>query len=73
MLRCAIFFLMLALIATLLDFCGVTSRSWEEAQFLFFLFLVFAVLSFLRSAVRRSTIGTATTSKWAAQDDPVSK
>jgi hypothetical protein len=31
------------------------------------------VLSFLRSAVRRSTIGTATTSKWAAQDDPVSK
>jgi uncharacterized membrane protein YtjA (UPF0391 family) len=56
MLRFAIFFLVLALIAALLDFAGVANYSWEGAQVLFFLFLVFAMLSFLRGAVRRSSL-----------------
>jgi uncharacterized membrane protein YtjA (UPF0391 family) len=73
MLRCALFFLVLALIAAVLDFGGVAHYSWEGAQVLFFLFLVFAVLSFLSGAVRRSTRGTATATRWSSQDEPVAK
>ena len=47
MLRLAILFLVVALIAAFLGFGGVASFSWEGARILFFVFLVLAVLSFL--------------------------
>jgi uncharacterized membrane protein YtjA (UPF0391 family) len=47
MLRLAILFLVIALIAAFLGFGGVESLSWAGAKILFFIFLVLAVLSFL--------------------------
>lgn len=47
MLRLAIVFLVVALIAAFLGFGGVASLSWAGAKILFFIFLVLAVLSFL--------------------------
>jgi uncharacterized membrane protein YtjA (UPF0391 family) len=47
MLRLAIVFLVVALIAALFGFGGVASLSWEGAKILFFIFLVLAVLSYL--------------------------
>lgn len=47
MLRLAIVFLVVALIAAFLGFGGVASLSWEGAKILFIIFLVLAVLSFL--------------------------
>ena len=52
MLRWAIVFLVIALIAAFLGFGGVASLSWEGARILFFVFLVLAVLSFLGGAFR---------------------
>lgn len=47
MLRLAILFLVIALIAAFLGFGEVASFSWVGARILFFVFLVLAVLSFL--------------------------
>jgi len=47
MLRLAILFLIIALLAAFFGFGGVASYSWEGAKILFFIFLVLAVLSYL--------------------------
>jgi uncharacterized membrane protein YtjA (UPF0391 family) len=54
MLRLAILFFVIALIAAFIGFGGVASYSWEGAKILFFIFLVLAVLSFLGHGYRRS-------------------
>jgi len=54
MLRLAILFFVVALIAAFIGFGGVASYSWEGAKILFFIFLVLAVLSFLGHGYRRS-------------------
>jgi uncharacterized membrane protein YtjA (UPF0391 family) len=46
-------FLVIALIAGLFGFVGVASYSWAGAQVLFFVFLVLAVLAFVRGYVLR--------------------
>jgi uncharacterized membrane protein YtjA (UPF0391 family) len=53
MLRFAIVFLVIALIAGLLGFGAVASYSWEGAKILFVVFLILAVLSFLGHVFRR--------------------
>ena len=53
MLRLAIVFLVIALIAALFGFGGVAAISWEGAKILFFIFLILAVLSFLGHGIRR--------------------
>jgi uncharacterized membrane protein YtjA (UPF0391 family) len=55
MLRLAVLFLMIALIAALFGFVGVASYSWEGAKILFFVFLVLAVLSFVVGGSRGRT------------------
>lgn len=56
MLRLAVVFLVVALIAGLFGFGGIEHYSWEGAKILFFVFLVLAVLSFLGGrAFRRSS------------------
>jgi uncharacterized membrane protein YtjA (UPF0391 family) len=52
MLRLAIVFLVVAMIAALFGFGGIEHYSWEGAKILFFIFLVLAVLSFLGGAFR---------------------
>ena len=52
MLRFALVFLSIALIA---GFIGVASYSWEGAKILFFVFLVLAVVSFLVGGSRQRT------------------
>jgi uncharacterized membrane protein YtjA (UPF0391 family) len=47
MLRLAVLFLVIALIAVLLGFAGVANFSWEAAKIVFVIFLVLAVVSFL--------------------------
>lgn len=47
MLRLAIIFLVVALIAALFGFGLVADYSWAGAKILFFVFLVLAVLSYL--------------------------
>ena len=49
MLRLAVIFLVIALIAAFLGFGGVASMSWAGAKILFLIFLVLAVLSALGS------------------------
>ena len=53
MLRLAIAFLVIALIAGFLGFGGVAAFSWEGAKILFVIFLILAVLSFLGHGFRR--------------------
>ncbi|MEN6498100.1 MAG: DUF1328 domain-containing protein [Thermoguttaceae bacterium] len=47
MLRLAIAFLIVALLAAFLGFGGVASYSWAGAKILFAIFLILAVLSYL--------------------------
>jgi uncharacterized membrane protein YtjA (UPF0391 family) len=47
MLRLAIIFLVISLIAAFFGFGGVAAYSWEGAKILFVVFLILAVLSFL--------------------------
>ncbi len=47
MLRLAVTFLVIALIAAFFGFGNVASLSWAGAKIVFFVFLVLAVLSFL--------------------------
>ena len=53
MLRLAIVFLVIALIAAFLGFGGVAALSWGGARILFVVFLILAVLSFLGHGFRR--------------------
>ena len=53
MLRLAIVFLVIALIAAFLGFGNVANFSWEGAKILFVVFLILAVLSFLGHGFRR--------------------
>ena len=55
MLRLGVLFFVIALIAALFGFVGVTSYSWEGAKILFFVFLVLAVLSFVVGGSRGRT------------------
>lgn len=54
MLRLAILFLVIALIASLFGFGGVAGVSMEASRILFFIFLVLAVLFFLGNFLRGS-------------------
>jgi uncharacterized membrane protein YtjA (UPF0391 family) len=54
MLRLAIVFLVIALIAGFFGYAGVASLSFQGAQLLFFIFLVLAVLFFLGNFLRGS-------------------
>ena len=56
MLRLALLFLVIALIAALFGFVGVEAVSMEGARIFFFVFIVLAVLSFLGGMVRRPPI-----------------
>ncbi|HEY4759829.1 MAG TPA: DUF1328 domain-containing protein [Thermoguttaceae bacterium] len=47
MLRLAIIFLVISLLAAFFGFAGVANYSWAGAKILFFIFLVLAVLSYL--------------------------
>lgn len=52
MLRLAVIFLILALVAALLGFGLVADFSFAAAKILFFVFIVLAVLSFLGGSLR---------------------
>ena len=53
MLRLAILFLVISLIAALFGFGGIEGVSFSAAKILFFVFIVLAILSFLGGAFRR--------------------
>ena len=53
MLRLAVLFLVIALIAGFLGFGGVAALSWDGAWIFFVIFLILAVLSFLGHGYRR--------------------
>jgi len=55
MLRLAVVFLVVALIAAFLGYGGVESLAWEGAKILFFIFLILAVLSFFVGGYRRGS------------------
>jgi len=55
MLRWAIVFLVIALIASLFGFGFVSSMSFDAAKILFFVFIVLAVLAFLGGVLNRGT------------------
>ena len=55
MLRLALVFLVIALIASLFSFGIVANYSFEFARILFFLFLVLAVVAFIADAFRGRT------------------
>lgn len=52
MLRLALLFFVIALIAAFLGFGGVAFLSWEFGKILFFVFIVLAVLALLGGALR---------------------
>lgn len=56
MLRLAVIFLVVALIAAFLGFGGVASYSWEGAKMLFYIFIILAVLSALVGRSRRPIV-----------------
>jgi len=55
MLRLAIAFLVIALIAGFFGFAQVADLSWDGAKILFVVFLILAVLSFVGYGFRRRT------------------
>lgn len=56
MLRLAVLFLVIALIAALFGFGGVEGISMDAARIFFFVFIVLAVLSFLGGSLRRPPV-----------------
>ena len=52
MLRLALLFLVVALLAALFGFGMVAGIAWDAARILFFVFLILAVISFLAGAFR---------------------
>ncbi len=55
MLRWAIVFLVIALIAAVFGFGMVSGIAWDAAKILFFVFIVLAVLSFLGGFMQRGS------------------
>ncbi len=55
MLRLALTFLLISLVAALCGFGGVASLSFEGARILFFIFLVLAVVFFVGNLSRGTT------------------
>jgi uncharacterized membrane protein YtjA (UPF0391 family) len=55
MLRFAVVFLVIALVAAFLGFGGVANLSFEGAKIFFVIFLILAVLSFLGHGYRRGS------------------
>jgi uncharacterized membrane protein YtjA (UPF0391 family) len=53
MLRLAVVFLVICLIAALLGYGGISGLAWEGARIFFFIFLVLAVLTFVVGWNRR--------------------
>jgi uncharacterized membrane protein YtjA (UPF0391 family) len=53
MLRLAILFLVIALIAAFLGWGGVAALSWEGAKIMFVIFIILAVISFAGYGYRR--------------------
>lgn len=53
MLRLAVLFLVIAIIAAIFGFGGIAQFSWDGARILFFVFIVLAILSFLGGMFRR--------------------
>jgi uncharacterized membrane protein YtjA (UPF0391 family) len=53
MLRLAIAFLVIALIAAFFGFANVAALSWDGAKILFVVFIILAVLSFLGHGLRQ--------------------
>jgi uncharacterized membrane protein YtjA (UPF0391 family) len=53
MLRLAIVFLVIALLAALFGFGLVANLSYDAAKILFFIFLILALVSFITGAMRR--------------------
>jgi uncharacterized membrane protein YtjA (UPF0391 family) len=56
MLRLALLFLVIALVAALFGFRGVAHISWGGAKILFFIFLVLAVVTALGGYLRRPPV-----------------
>jgi uncharacterized membrane protein YtjA (UPF0391 family) len=56
MLRLAVAFLVIALIAAFLGYGGVEGLAFSGAKILFFIFLVLAVLSFLGGSFRNRNV-----------------
>jgi uncharacterized membrane protein YtjA (UPF0391 family) len=56
MLRLALAFLVVAIIAALFGFGFVANMSYDAARILFFVFIVLAVLSLLGGALRRPPV-----------------
>ena len=54
MLRLAVIFLVIALIAAFLGYGSVANYSYEGARIFFFIFIILAVLSFMGGRFRRS-------------------
>jgi len=54
MLRLAIVFLVIALIAALFGFGLVGAIAWDAAKILFFIFLVLAIISLIAGGIRGS-------------------
>lgn len=54
MLRLAVIFLVIALIAAFLGYGNAANFSYEGARIFFFIFIILAVLSFLGGRSRRS-------------------
>jgi uncharacterized membrane protein YtjA (UPF0391 family) len=54
MLRLAVIFLIIALIAALFGFGLVGTLAWEGAKILFFIFLVLAIISLIAGGLRGS-------------------
>lgn len=52
MLRLAILFLVVAMIAALFVFGLISGMAWDAAKILFFVFIVLAILSFLGGLLR---------------------
>jgi uncharacterized membrane protein YtjA (UPF0391 family) len=55
MLRLAVVFLVIALVAALFGFGLVADYSWAGAKILFVVFLILAILSFLGNGFRRQS------------------
>lgn len=56
MLRLAIIFLVIGLIAAFLGYGGVANYSYEGARIIFFVFIILALLTFLGGRFRRPIV-----------------